>query len=70
MKSMPKTLCEVFANTCPHCGKPISAAAMLGSLSTPAKARAARANGKLGGRPKTKRVTRRANSKLTDSRRE
>lgn len=52
---------------CPHCGKEINPAAMLGSISTPAKAQAARENAKLGGWPKgkkrgkTKRVTRRAN---------
>ena len=39
---------------CPHCGKPINAAAMLGSISTPAKAQAARENAKLGGWPKGK----------------
>lgn len=52
---------------CPHCGKPINAAAMLGSISTPAKAQAARENAKLGGWPKgkkrgkRKRVARRQN---------
>lgn len=39
---------------CPHCGKPINAAAMLGSISTPAKAKAARENANLGGWPKGK----------------
>lgn len=39
---------------CPHCGKPINPAAMLGSISTPAKAEAARENAKLGGWPKGK----------------
>ena len=58
---------------CPHCGKPINAAAMLGSISTPAKAQAARENAKLGGWPKgkkrgkRKRVARRRNSVLGDS---
>lgn len=52
---------------CPHCGKPINAAAMLGSISTPAKAQAARENAKLGGWPKgkkrgkRKRIARRRN---------
>lgn len=54
---------------CPHCGKPINAAAMLGSISTPAKAEAARENAKLGGWPKgkkrgkRKRVARRRNKR-------
>lgn len=39
---------------CPHCGKPVNPAAMLGSISTPAKARAARENAKLGGWQKGK----------------
>lgn len=39
---------------CPHCGKPINPAAMLGSISSPAKAEAARENAKLGGWPKGK----------------
>lgn len=53
---------------CPHCAKPINAAAMLGSISTPAKAKAARANAKKGGWPKgrkrgkTKRVRLRPNN--------
>lgn len=52
---------------CPHCGKPINPAAMLGSISSPAKAEAARENAKLGGWPKgkkrgkPKRVARRRN---------
>lgn len=52
---------------CPHCGKEINPAAMLGSISTPAKAQAARENAKLGGWPKgkkrgkRKRVARRRN---------
>lgn len=52
---------------CPHCGKPINPAAMLGSISSPAKAEAARENAKLGGWPKgkkrgkRKRVSRRRN---------
>lgn len=58
---------------CPHCGKPINAAAMLGSISTPAKAQAARKNAKLGGWPKGKkrgkrrRVARRRNVKVSDA---
>ncbi len=57
---------------CPHCGKPINPAAMLGSISTPAKAEAARENAKLGGWPKgkkrgkRKRVARRRNSVISD----
>lgn len=52
---------------CPHCGKPIKPAAMLGSISSAAKAEAARENAKLGGWPKgkkrgkRKRVARRRN---------
>ena len=52
---------------CPHCGKEINPAAMLGSISSPAKAEAARANAKLGGWPKgkkrgkRKRIARRQN---------
>ena len=52
---------------CPHCGHEINPAAMLGSISTPAKAQAARENAKLGGWPKgkkrgkRKRVARRRN---------
>ena len=55
---------------CPHCGKPINPAAMLGSISSPAKAEAARENAKLGGWPKgkkrgkRKRVARRRNDAL------
>ena len=55
---------------CPHCGKEINPAAMLGSISTPAKAEAARENAKLGGWPKgkkrgkQKRVARRRNAAL------
>lgn len=39
---------------CPHCGNEINAAALLGSISTNRKAKAARRNGKLGGWPKGK----------------
>lgn len=52
---------------CPHCGKEINPAAMLGSISSPAKAEAARENAKLGGWPKgkkrgkRKRIARRRN---------
>ena len=35
---------------CPHCGKHINPAAMLGSVTSERKAQAARANGKRGGR--------------------
>jgi len=38
---------------CPKCGTDINPAAMLGSISTPAKAEASRANGKKGGRPRS-----------------
>lgn len=57
---------------CPHCGKPINAAAMLGSISSPAKARAARENAKRGGWPKgrkrgkTKRVRLRPNADISN----
>lgn len=57
---------------CPHCGKPINAAAMLGSISTPAKAQAARENAKLGGWPKgkkrgkRKRIARRRNVEASE----
>jgi len=37
---------------CPHCGKAINPAAMLGSISSAAKTTAARENAKLGGWPK------------------
>ena len=47
---------------CPHCKRVINIGALLGSVSTPAKADAARANGKLGGRPRKKR--RRQNDKV------
>jgi len=59
---------------CPHCGKEINTAAMLGSISTPAKAQAARENAKLGGWPKgrkrgkTKRVRLRPNAATEPSR--
>jgi hypothetical protein len=54
---------------CPHCGADINIGALLGSVSTPAKTRAARENAKLGGWPKgkprkTKRLRRRANAEL------
>lgn len=37
---------------CPHCGKEINPAAMLGSMSSTKKAASSRANAKLGGWPK------------------
>ena len=51
---------------CPHCGKTINIGALLGSVSTPAKAAAARRNAKLGGWPKGKKRGKRkvANEKL------
>lgn len=57
---------------CPHCGGAINPAALLGSMTSPAKAEAARANAKLGGWPKGKkrgkkrRVARRPNAALCD----
>jgi hypothetical protein len=39
---------------CPYCKREINVGALLGSVSTPAKAAAARRNGKLGGWPKGK----------------
>lgn len=42
---------------CPHCGQPIAGeifAREVGRQTSKAKARAARANGKLGGRPRKK----------------
>lgn len=43
---------------CPHCNKRhrINPAAMLGSIKSEAKARAARLNGKKGGRPRKERA--------------
>ena len=37
---------------CPHCGKEINPASLLGQIKTEKKATAARENGKKGGRPK------------------
>jgi hypothetical protein len=39
---------------CPHCGKDLNIGALLGSVKSKAKAKASRANGKLGGWPKGK----------------
>lgn len=39
---------------CPHCNREINVGALIGSVSTPKKAKAARANAKLGGWPKGK----------------
>lgn len=39
---------------CPHCQREINIGVLIGSVSTPAKARAARENAKLGGWPKGK----------------
>lgn len=39
---------------CPHCGQEINVGALLGSVKSKAKARAARENAKLGGWPKGK----------------
>lgn len=40
--------------TCPHCHLEINPAALLGSAKSAAKAKAARANGAKGGRPRKK----------------
>jgi hypothetical protein len=57
---------------CPHCGKEINPAAMLGSMSSDKKAASSRANAKLGGWPKgkprkPKRKPRRSNHVLGDA---
>ena len=39
---------------CPHCGGEINPAALIGSIKSAAKAKASRANAKLGGWPKGK----------------
>jgi hypothetical protein len=39
---------------CPHCNLEINVGALIGSVSTPKKAKAARENAKLGGWPKGK----------------
>ena len=39
---------------CPHCNREINVGTLLGSVSTPKKAKAARENAKLGGWPKGK----------------
>ena len=39
---------------CPHCNREINVGALIGSVSMPKKAKAARANAKLGGWPKGK----------------
>lgn len=39
---------------CPHCGKEINIGSLMGSVTSKRKARASRANGKLGGWPKGK----------------
>lgn len=56
---------------CPRCGGEINPAALLGSMSSPAKARAARANAKLGGWPKGKKrgKRKRQNGEVSHSRR-
>jgi hypothetical protein len=37
---------------CPHCGKPLNIGSLLGAVTSKAKAKAARENGKKGGRPR------------------
>lgn len=37
---------------CPHCGKSINVGALIGSVKSRAKTKAARLNGKKGGRPR------------------
>lgn len=39
---------------CPHCGKEINIGSLMGSVTSKRKAKASRANGKLGGWPKGK----------------
>ena len=56
---------------CPHCHQEINIGALIGSVTTPAKAKAARENAKLGGWPKgkkrkTSRKRRMPNAKLRD----
>lgn len=45
---------------CPHCGKEINIGSLLGSVTSRVKAEAARENGKLGGRPRTKKRKKRS----------
>lgn len=49
---------------CPHCGADINVGALIGSVSTPAKARAALANAKLGGWPKGKKRPKRRKPRM------
>lgn len=55
---------------CPHCQQEINIGALIGSVSTPAKARAARQNAKLGGWPKGKKrgKRRKPNGESSDAR--
>lgn len=49
---------------CPHCGKTINIGKLIGSVSTPKKAKAARENAKLGGWPKGKKREKRRRQNL------
>ena len=49
---------------CPHCNREINVGALLGSVSTPKKAKAARENAKLGGWPKGRKRTKNKNRSL------
>jgi hypothetical protein len=53
---------------CPHCKRDINVGALLGSVSTPRKAAAARENAKLGGWPNGKKrgKRRRQNAEIAD----
>lgn len=46
---------------CPHCGKKINVGSLIGSVKSKAKSKAARRNGKLGGRPVSKKRKRDVN---------